>query len=507
MFKAFLATVNQAAYFALLMAGHLANGVPIKSWTSVRNTGLSLTQILAQYLAALRVLLIQAVAGMFLDTASGIPLTLFAKSQYQLERTPAQFTSGMLVLTSVASAPAYSFAAGNVTVGTPGPQTSLSRYFSNTESGSLVPGQLQIPGEGQGFTLVRKSTGVSVRIVVAGNSTALTVPPVVESQIIINQSTDAQANATGTAAQIVAAILAQASAAVLVTPTVIGAGTFVPGALAATSLQLGTLVMRFSATQSGAQWNIPTGSPLDMKTSYAGVAVANPAWKNLTWIVTQGADEESNERLKLRCVSRWGTIGVGGTADAMTFWALQIPNGYTSSPVAQVTILSNYLHGTYAGNGCTVVVIGPAGALGVQDVAAVQANFDAPISSMANSGIPGLDTLGKKYPLMVQLEAITATNRTVALVGTVSIYRGRGVTIADVQAAVIAELAVYQGKLRIAQVLYPQQKIAGVIESAPPYGDAIARVDLSAMPNSIAMEPLQYPILDASGLVYQMVDV
>lgn len=501
----FIKPVSQAAYFALMMADHLANGVPTASWTSPRNTGLSHTQIFALYLAALRALLISAVSGLFIDYATGAPLTLFAKSQYQLDRVPAQFASGMMVLTAVATAPPWSFAAGDITLGTPGPRTDNSRFFTNTEPGSLRVGQLSVPGGGQGLTLTRKSTGVTVRVVVAGMSTALSVPVVVGKAIIINQATDAAGHPTGTATQIAAAIAAQATAAVLVDVAVLGAGTFVPGTIATTSLELGTLILGFSATESGAAWNIPTGSPLDLKTSFAGVAATNPAWLGGSWLTSQGADAESDERLKLRCVSRWGTLGVGGNADAFVFWALQIPDGHTSSPVAQVNILSNWYAGAYAGGGCTVAVIGPAGALGSGDVAAVQANFDAPITSLKGP-IPGLELLGKKYPVGCLVQVVSAANYTVTISGTVHVRRASGATLADVQAAVTAALTAYQQTLLMGQTIYPRKKVAGVIGQAHPFAAAIRDVDLSGMAEAIAVTILEYPVLDATGLVYELVD-
>lgn len=506
--KDFLATVTQAQYLAQLMDGHKANTVPVASWTSPRNTGLSLTQIGAQFFAALRGLLGQGIAGVFLDYAAGLPLTLFAQSQYRLDRVPAQFTSGQLTLTSVATAPAYTFAAGDLTAGTPGPETQNSRYFSNVETGSLQVGQLSAPLLGQGLTIARKATGVSVEVRVQGTSTPLSVPALGAGvkAIVVHQATDAAGNAIGSSAQIKAAMDGEATVLALVQTSIGGAGSAVVGTIAPTSLDVGTLILGFQATQPGAGWNVPTGSPLDTKTSYAGVSVANPAWQGGSWITSQGAEEEDDARLKLRCASRWATIGVAGNEEAALFWALQIPNGYSASPVSHAQVLSNYLNGTHAGAGCTVLVIGPAGALGPGDVAAVQANFDAPISSMAASGIPGLDTLGKKYPLGVQLQVISGVNRVITLTGMVSIFRRAGVTIAEVQAAVTAELARYQSTLRIGQQIFPRRKVAGVIESSPPFSGAIRDVDLSSMQDVITPLVVQYPLLDASGLTYQLVD-
>lgn len=501
----FFKPVTQAAYFALMMADHLVNGVPTASWTSPRNTGLSLTQILALHLAALRTLLITAVMGLFLDYATGVPLTLFAKSMYQIDRTPAQFTSGILTLTAVPTAPPQAFQSGDVTIGTPGPQTQNTRLFVSTEAGQLQVGRLQVAGGGQGITFIRKGTGVTLQVIVAGLSTALTVPVVIGKAVVINQSTDAAGNPTGTATAIAAAIAAQATAAAQLDTALGGAGSFILGAIPTTSLDVGTLLLAFSATQPGAAWNIPTGSPLVMKTSPAGVSVANTAWLNGTWITSQGADEESDQRLLQRCPARWGTLGVAGNEDGAIFWAMAIPNGYTASPVAQAVIFSGYLNGTYA-EGATVVIIGPNGALGAGDVAAVQANFDSPINSLAGGPVPGLDQLARKYVIGELVSVISAANHVITLTGTVYLYRRANVSIPDAQAAVTDAIAAYQATLRMGQTIFPQKKVAGVIGQAAPIATAVKEVDLSGMADSITSTRTQYPLLDTSGITYQLVD-
>ena len=53
--------------------------------------------------------------GLFLDYSTGIPLGLFARSQFQLQRSPAQFTVGRLLLQAVPAARANTFAAGQLT--------------------------------------------------------------------------------------------------------------------------------------------------------------------------------------------------------------------------------------------------------------------------------------------------------------------------------------------------------------------------------------------------------
>lgn len=74
----------------------------------------------------------------------------------------------------------------------------------------------------------------------AGQS--LSVPPVVNGNIIVNLATNADKEPTSTAAQVVAAILAQVTAAALVTPTAGGSGAGLAGALANAQLDDGAVI-------------------------------------------------------------------------------------------------------------------------------------------------------------------------------------------------------------------------------------------------------------------------
>lgn len=497
--------VSQATYLRRLLEMHTANKVPVKAWTSPRNVGLSITQISAQFFAELRKIVAETAAGGFLSTAKQKYLTLFAKSQYQVTRASAEFASGIVTLTLAPTAPAWSFGAGALCVGTPGPTLATARTYVNTESGAIQKGKISIPGKGNGLTLERKSTGVTLRIVVAGTNTALTVPPVVAKEIVVNQSTDADGNPTGTAAQIIAKINAEASAIALVTPTQHGTGGFVLGSMPLSFFDEGVTLLEFQATQSGALGNIPIGAALELKTSFPGVIPSLVAWKGGTWLVTHGADEETDERLATFAVSRWGTLGVAANVDGFLFWALATPNGYTRSPVAHAVVWSGYSNDTYAA-GATVVVIGPAGALGAGDIAAVQDNFENPVQSVVIAGVPGLDTLGKKYPIGHPVKVMSAVNKTINVTGTVYIRRKANVASADVAAAVTLAIAKYQSSLTMGQTIYPVQKLEGVVSQASPMEYAIERVDLSPMGTSVVQTKLQYPVLSISGLSYVQVD-
>lgn len=399
--KDLVSEVTQGTYFNDLMAKHKANKVPTASWLSIVNVGLSLTQLVAELLAELRSTVAQMAAAMFLDYAQGIGLTLLAKSAYQLDRQPATFTIGQMVLSSVAGAPSYTFAPGDITVGTPGPATSATRLYVNKTGGTLNPG--------------------------------------------------------------------------------------------------GTLTLSFIATEPGAEGNIPPGSPLDLKTSFAGVSVTNPViGLTGTWITAQGAPEEPDDRLKVRCVSRWSTKGTASNEDAYVYWAIQTPAGYTSSPVARVRVHADRYGGVIAGGAVTVVLAGPAGALGAMDVASVAANFENPL--------PHLDPpveLAKKYPLGTQIQVQSCVNLTVNVVGIVNVRRKANTSLAEVQAQVSAAMSEWLATIDIGQILYPQ-KIGARIEDANPTAIRDVVLTAPAAPTPTGIDDL--PILNLGGLTYQFVD-
>lgn len=510
---------TQAAQFNTAFAAATAVGVPTSSWTGARNAFLAFYQVASLTLAGAYNALAGSIAGLFLDYAGAQPgmdaataalaeaaLTLFATSQYQLTRVLPQATVGYHTLTGSASGSAVNYAAGQFTDGTTGSNTASSRYYQNAEPGTLAPGTLSIPGQGQGITITSKTTGVNVSIGYSGSSSSLAFGVSVKN-IAISLATDSAGNPTTTAAQLSTAIGLSGSVNPLIVAAVVGAGTLVMGAVAAVALDGGALVMLFSATQTGSAWNIPVGSTVAPKTgaSLAGVSVALNAWTGGTWITSQGADLEAAGALKSRCLGRWGTIGVAGNAASYEFWARAVPNGYRVSPVASVQVLANYHSGGFYSNYATVVVVGPLGALSSPDLTAVAANFTGPVDSVASAGVPGLEALTLKFPLGGSVAVVTASNSTVTLTGTVSVYAQSGAALDDVRTAVTASITTYQRTMYTGIVLYPQKKIAGVIAQSSPFQSAISEVDLSGMSDSIAMTTLQYPIFDISGLVFQFV--
>jgi hypothetical protein len=518
-----ISTVTQAGVFQTIMRGHVGNGVPTASWTSLRNVGLSLTQVTSQLLATLQNAVAASISGLFLDYAGARPgmdavtaaaadaaLTLFAKSQFQLDRVQPQATVGLHLLTGSKYGPTINLAVGDAVDGTPGTLAAGAVLYANSEAGTLAPGTLAVPGGGEGFTLTQLAAGVSVRFTYSGANQSLAAG-IAGSSITYSLATDADGNPSTTAGDFAAWIAGGAGGGgTLVSAAALGAGKLVLGKIslpgdAPLPLDGGALLLGFTAQVAGASGNVSPGSPIVVKAgNLPGVSVSLPPWMAGTWITSQGADLETAAALKARCVARWGTLGVAGTEQAARFWATAIPTGYKSSPVSAVQVLANYdtaLPG-FRSNFATVVVVGSAGALTGAQLAAVRANFTSPVTSASTAGVPGLSELGSKVPLGCGLRVVSASNVTVTLTGTVNVYASSGTSIADVQSAVAQAVAAYQRTLAVGMTLYPQKKVAGVIGQASPYAAAIADVDLSGMANTIVMGRLEYPVLDLSGLTY-----
>jgi uncharacterized phage protein gp47/JayE len=171
----------------------------------------------------------------------------------------------------------------------------------------------------------------------------------------------------------------------------------------------GTIAMRCETP--GSAGNIATGSILYATSGApAGVAFSNPAQAGTaTWITTAGRDEESDADLRARCRAKWGTIGAGGTADAIVYWALA--TGAGSAPSVTRAVAS-----ADGAGGVTVVLGSATGAPDPADFAAVAA------------------VLELKRPLCSTLQVVAATARPIVVAGTVRV-RSAALAAAQAQAA------------------------------------------------------------------------
>lgn len=373
-----------------IIAQLAALGVPTSAWTSNVNTDLALTQIEADAISDSQLVIAAYVTGCYLDYATGEALTLFAKSQYQLDRMPSTPTIGKFRLTSATGAPTQTITAGQLTAGALGPQGQL---YTNTQGGTLSSG--------------------------------------------------------------------------------------------------GTLDLTFQALIPGTAGNIPVNSPLALRTVLPGVTVSNPAYASGTWITSPGLDEESDAKLKQRCRDRWSTLGAGGNLEAMEYYALQTPAGYTASPVTLVQVYSNRYGGILMGNASTVLVAGPAGALLPGDVAAVALNFENP----------------KKYPLGTLLAVATTINLPVGVTGTVYIRRSANITTDQALGMLATGFATFQSEIPIGGfngTLY-KQSIEARCEQSLPDG-SVRNVVLSAPVGDVSLTYDNSVIFSTAGLVCVLVD-
>lgn len=92
---------------------------------------------------------------------------------------------------------------------------------------------------------------------------------------------------------------------------------------AGTLASSGTLTLTFQAEQTGAAYNIATGTALSFAETLEGVLVTNPqVGVTGTWITTPGTDEQTDASLREECRNKWATVGAG-TADAYEAWAIE----------------------------------------------------------------------------------------------------------------------------------------------------------------------------------------
>lgn len=134
----------------------------------------------------------------------------------------------------------------------------------------------------------------------------------------------------------------------------------------------GTLQVPVKAERPGAQFNVGVGAIIQLDApTILGVIVDNPAGVGGDWITVAGADEEQDEKLIERCLSKWGTLATGSPESAYRFWALS-----ASAEVTKVGVHSNLLAGTFAAQYVTLVLGGDGASVSDAAVAAVKAKID-----------------------------------------------------------------------------------------------------------------------------------
>lgn len=230
-----------------------------------------------------------------------------------------------------------------------------------------------------------------------------------------------------------------------ITFTNITGGTLLPNSF---------LDLQFRATEAGTKFNLSNSQPIVFKTALPGVSISNPIYPlSVTWITKQGTNEESDESLIQRNISRWGTIGAECNTQALIYFATLPPSGYTTSPVKYVRVLSNFISNTTVTGywpGCVTIVLGnDLGPLAPADKLAVEANFENP----------------QKYGIGRQIyyQDMTFLNATIS--GTVYIYKESGASPDLIKQQVEDSLADFQSFIQIGEVI-TLQKIGARMEDA-----------------------------------------
>jgi len=513
-----IGTVSQAAYFARLMARHLANDVPTNTWVGLTNIGLSTTEYVSEVLAQLRDLLAQTFRVFFLDEWQALSdeasteadrqsiydrIVVVARNMYGIQAETAQLQLARFTLSCVTGSPAQTFAAGDI-VGTVGVGGLL--WYAEESA--------QLQADERAVVLCRAAAAGSLYNVPIGTSLEL-------KTALVGVSVDNRAVGAATLLGLGNSGLYLNATQSGVTVQVVNLGANQP--LAVTG-NLGTKVLTVSLRTDGGSVaqstaeevrayinGAPVLSGVPQLVTYAknagtgaGVMVVTAALVALAWdggyIQSAGSDAENVLRLKRRCETRLDTLGGGGglgapsasvgTEDALVYWGLQAPFGYAASPVRWVRVLSNNKLGVMSGGESTVILLGYSGAVSLTDVAAVAQNYENP----------------KKY--WGGINVVTANLITIALIGVIHVRPASGKSLTEVSLSVALALANFKNTIgdewsrNEAPIIYPS-KLIGVLDSADPV--AISRVELTAPIAPVVLTWQEFPEFDTSGLVYSYI--
>jgi len=78
----------------------------------------------------------------------------------------------------------------------------------------------------------------------------------------------------------------------------------------------------------GKAWNVGQDTTTRMVTRVTGIhAVTN----SVGFLIREGSDPESDEQLRERAISKWETLGLGGTREAYRNWAMSVPGVIAAS--------------------------------------------------------------------------------------------------------------------------------------------------------------------------------
>lgn len=249
--------------------------------------------------------------------------------------------------------------------------------------------------------------------------------------------------------------------------------------------QNGSCKVFVKATDVGASFNAAVGTINTFaRGPLPGVTVTNASdW--LSQLGTQpGADAESDDSLKARNRSQWGTLGVGSPAGAYESLARD-----ADVTITRVSVFSNI--DMLDPGTVTVIVAGDGGALSPSVVLAAQNNI-AP----AQIG-------GTNIPETARCIVASASNFTIPVVAT--LYIQSEYNTPAFQAQIIANVATFQKAIPIGGKVSWVRLQEAITEIAGLSADIIPEVDWVSPAVDVQLLYYQVAVFDLSGLVFQSI--
>lgn len=507
---------TQPEVYEEIRAEHLANGVPVSSWRSLVNVGLSLTQYVSEAFSTARTLARQVFRGMFVDSVQEdvagatdaatlarvtAAAEAFALSQYQETADPATLALLRVRFSSVSTAAVQNLATGAVIVGTPSTTNPLLYTLEENvrlDPGGRVIGLCRAQSPGSGFNLASaapfelKTTLAGVSAAVPSSGSRLTVG-IGDSSLALS----AGDNSTGSGLPIYFSI--RSTGPSVPTESITFDGVTDPTQLRiylncrtnGASAILSTAEQGRQALVSGTNLDQFQGIQLPDGTDGTGVlaTLALTAVPSADGPIEQaGQDQQNAVALMSKSVAKWDALEVGaGTDDALYYWGTKAPAGYTASPVSQIQVLTaRKPDGTIRGGWITVLVSGDLGPLSGPDLAAVDANFYSP----------------RKFAAFGRLATINATTVTITVTAAIEYLISSKLTDADIASAIEGALLSLQRRLTMGVQTIDPSLISSVCGDASP---AIWTVALSMPAAPVTLAWNERPAFAMSGFTYSAV--
>ncbi len=230
----------------------------------------------------------------------------------------------------------------------------------------------------------------------------------------------------------------------------------------------GYVDVTFRAEHAGASYNLAIGAALRLATpALPGVTAAFTDSGSGNWLTEQGTDGETDVDLRLRCRSRWASIGLQKTIDAYVFLA-------TATPDVATRPTRVYVDATNPRGPATldVWIAGPAGPVSVGDETLVRAWLEA-----------------RKSPA-TDLQTENATALDVDVVADIYYDAAFPNAVAEAEAAVIAVInaATIHGTIYYSEILAALTSPDGVLNATlTGFVDVTAAVSEVAVPGTLTL--------------------